>query len=379
MKLFIDAAPICTDKISGIGHTVLHLVKELDKSAPKDITIILLVPLLKHGVINRYGFSERVSLKTVPLPARVVNKLNRMRLLPKMDLLFGRGSYLFGNFTNWPLTKGSKSFTYVHDVAYARHPEFIHPLNLRMLREFLPSWVQRTNTVITVSEFSKREIEHVFGLEEDKVRVVFNGIDHDEFSPRSPDEVSSVKKTYEIDGDYFIFLSNLEPRKNIQKMIEAFMLLPTEIQRSHSLVMVGADGWNNEDILHSIERAKEAGIRIIRPDRYVPDEHLPALLSGATGLIHVALYEGFGLSPLQAMACGTPVIVSNTTSLPEVVGNGGLQVDPLDVPAIAGAISKIATDHQLASKLSQQGKQQAALFTWAHSVDKLVAILRRTT
>jgi glycosyltransferase involved in cell wall biosynthesis len=168
-----------------------------------------------------------------------------------------------------------------------------------------------------------------------------------------------------------MFLSNVEPRKNIDRLLAAYEAAVAD--QSVSLLIVGADGWLNTATAATIERLRARGYEIIWPDAYVPDADLPALLSGAQALVHPALYEGFGISPLQAMACGTNVIVSNTTSLPEVAGKAGIYVDPLNTESITLTIQKT-----LAAKGLQPKKKiltQTTKFSWQKAAAELHDII----
>jgi glycosyltransferase involved in cell wall biosynthesis len=180
-----------------------------------------------------------------------------------------------------------------------------------------------------------------------------------------------MEQKYGVTKPYLMFLSNVEPRKNIDRLLAAYEAAVAD--QSVSLLIVGADGWLNTATAATIERLRARGYEIIWPDAYVPDADLPALLSGAQALVHPALYEGFGISPLQAMACGTNVIVSNTTSLPEVAGKAGIYVDPLNTESITLAIRKA-----LAAKGLQPKKKilaQAARFSWQKAAAELHDII----
>lgn len=376
-KLFIDAMPIAETRVSGIGHVAISLVQYLagDKDFCEDYEITLLVPLGKRQGIERWRFPSHVKVVTYPLFNRVLNGLNRLNILPPLDLLLGKGVYLFPNYRNWPLAF-SKSLTYVHDVAHLKYPGFVQEANLHMLQTYLPKWMKRADRVITVSQSAKQDIVESCKLEPSKVAVVYNGVDLTLFRRQSPEDVESVTIKYGIDRPYFFYLSNLEPRKNLVRLIEAYAGLEKSIIAATSLVIVGNDGWRNEEILAAVQVARDNGVSIVRPQTYVPDEDLPALYSGAIALTHPAIYEGFGISPLQALACGTPVLTSNISSMPEVVGTAARLVDPFDTDAIRAGLAELYAARDDWQAGSAERREQAKKFTWQASIDQLKAVLK---
>jgi glycosyltransferase involved in cell wall biosynthesis len=188
-------------------------------------------------------------------------------------------------------------------------------------------------------------------------------------------EQKRVAVKYGIDKSYIIFLSTIEPRKNVDGLLDAYSLLPEDVRQQTALVLIGSAGWLNGKTVSRIKMMKESGYDIVWPSTYVPDSDLPALLSGASIMVHPAFYEGFGISPLQSMACKTPVIVSRNSSLTEVVGDAGLYVDPNSARNIADKILVLLGDKILQKKLSLAGHKRAELFSWSKSADMLSEII----
>lgn len=379
--IFIDSLSIVPDRMSGVGHNTLELIKALDSLIDEDSDkeLCLVVPLWKRKSLIRHNFSSRVQIKTIPLPARVMDMLVRMRVMPPLDVLLGRGDYLFPNYRNWPL-RNSKSYTYIHDAVFMSHPEFVQPKNLKYLTKYIPLFIERTDTILTLSEFSKSEIKKYFKVPDSKISIVYCGIDTSVFYKRDDSEIKKIKQKYDITSDpYVLYLGNIEPRKNLTRLIKAFDMLEEPIKQKYSLLIVGGDGWLNESVDRDIATAQQKGTKILKPTAYIVDEDLPALISGAVLLAHPALYEGFGISPLQAMACEVPVITSNSTSLPEVVADAALQVDPLDTEAIADSISMLLKDKRLEEKLGQMGRDRAYEFSWTESAKKIVNVMDEAT
>jgi glycosyltransferase involved in cell wall biosynthesis len=372
-SIYIDAVPILTTALSGVGHATLQIIRGLSEDAEvlKRYRICLLVPVNKVGLLEQWQLAN-VAVKKVPLPARVWNVWPRIPFALPIDLLFGRGIYLYPNFKRWPVLF-SKSITYIHDIAFASHPEFIEPRNLALLQQNAARWIRRSTAIVTVSETSKDEIMHHFQVPTSKVFVVYNGVDTQLFHKTSSAAVDAVKKRYKIaTTKYLFFLSNLEPRKNVGRLIDAFTHLPEARKQEYSLVLVGGMSWLNDDIFAKIKAANNAGWRVVKPDKYVPDEDLPALITGAEILVHPTIHEGFGITPLEAMACGTPVIVSDIPVMHEVIGEDALYVDPCQTTDITTTIEKLLRDAQTRRQLSKKGPGRASEFTWEKAIQQLL-------
>ena len=376
-RLYIDADSIITPRPSGIGSMTIQLIRELseNKKFTQEHKIILIAPFNKAWLLKRWEF-QNVSVIRLPLTGRMIAGLVKYRLMPPIDLFLGSGVYLFPNFRNFPLLF-SKSITYIHDVSFKVFPEFVEAKNLPFLLRNVPKWIKRTDIVITVSEHAKKEIIQYYPESEGKISVVYNGINssfvhHDKYQ---------VKSTLEQYGlaykNYFMFLSNLEPRKNIIGILSAykeFIEDPSSKNKDVKLLLVGGMGWNNDSILRKVDELNESGLKVVIPNHYVEDEDLPFLLSGAAALLHPAHYEGFGISPLQAMACGTQVLVSDNTSLPEVVGDAGVYVDSANTNDIRRAMEVVYNKRH---DVNTNGVLRAAKFTWKKSARQLAAFVEQ--
>ena len=170
---------------------------------------------------------------------------------------------------------------------------------------------------------------------------------------------------------YILFLSNIEPRKNLERLISAHIGLPLNLRKDYPLLIVGNESWMNEGIDKMLIKAEQNADKIYKPNRRIDDEDIPALQSGARILVHPAIYEGFGISPLQALACGTPVVVSGAASLPEVMGDAALYINPFDEEDIKGRIQEMLTNPKLRVTKVEKGLSRVKQYTWAISVKKL--------
>lgn len=376
-KIFIDAGPLLEWKMSGIGHTTHSIVQFLSQSTSfcRDYEIRLLYPKNKKDLIDRFQFNENVTSTFIPIKARILNGLAKYNLLPPMDIFFGTGTYLFPNFKNWPLLR-SKSITYIHDVAFRIFPEYVEPANLKMLNRSVARYMRRTDRIVTVSNSSKADIvKHFPDISPGKVKVIHNGVDPEFFKRRKKAEIERVRSEYNLPPSYFIYISNIEPRKNLKTLLSAFDTF-AETESDTALILIGGMGWLNEDIVDRIEELQQKGRLVIRPNKYVPDDDLPALLSGARALIHVPVHEGFGISPLQAIACGTPAIVSSIPSLKEVLGGAGTYVNDLRDPKELAQLMVDAASESPDETTRGRLRAQAIQFSWKEKTADLEELIR---
>lgn len=366
-RFFVDAAPLVDDHLSGVGHATYHLVEELsrDREFTETHAIVLVVPLKARKRLSRWGFNPAVASRSIPLPGRVLGRLTRHHLLPWMDLLLGRGVYLFPNFRNWPLLR-SRSITYIHDVAFARHPETVEPPNLAYLTGNVPRWIERTTWVVTVSNTAKREIAEEFRVDPARIAVAYNGVDRARYRRSDAQSVESTKRALGIAGEYILFVGNIEPRKNLLRLIAAYRSLPAALTDRYGLVLVGGGGWLNAGILDAVAAAQRDGYRIVRPGRFVEDPEVVDLYSGARCVALPSLHEGFGLPVLEALACGTRVVAADIGSIREAGGDLVRYCDPSSVESIAAAL-RHTVEAEPAEDFATRAGQHVAGFTWSRS------------
>lgn len=331
----VDAFPIVDSHFSGVGHYTLGIIRGFDELAAEGkLTYSLIVPRHWADRVAKYELEHFKKIIKNPVPNKVIRGFMKYGWKVPLDFVLGQGHYYFPSFLAWP-TWVSDSTVVVHDVTYLAVPECVDKGNRDYLTQVVPFSLKNAKHIIAVSEFSKSEIVKYYDLDPQRVSVAHPSIERKLFYRRSKEEIHRVKSKYDIFSEKYIFsVGNIEPRKNYKRLIEAYVKLPREITDEYPLVIVGAGGWNNEDVKEAIQKAKEDGYKIINPKQFVLDEDMPALYSGASFFIFTPIYEGFGMSPLEAYACGTPVIASNTTSLPEAAGDAAVYVDPTNVDDI---------------------------------------------
>lgn len=340
--IMVDAFPLVDSHFSGVGHYTLGIVKGFDELAREGkLTYSLIVPRRWSDRLKPYNLNHYKSIIKNPVPNKIIRGFMKYHWNVPLDLVLGRGYYYFPSFLAWP-TWFSKSTVVVHDITYLAVPECVDKGNREYLTQTVPFSIKNAQNIIAVSQFSKDEMVKYYKLEDDKVFVAHPSIDRSLFYRRSEEEVRKVRLKYDIyDEKYILSVGNVEPRKNYETLVDAYTSLPKHITDEYPLVIVGAGGWNNDGVKAKIQKAKENGYKIIHPKQFVVDDDMPALYSGAQFFVFVPIYEGFGMSPLEAYACGTPVITSNNTSLPEAAGNACMYVDPMDTKALAKAMQEM--------------------------------------
>lgn len=267
------------------------------------------------------------------------------------------------------------SVTTVHDLSFIHCPEYHPKERVQHLKKHLKITLEKASHVITDSEFVRKELIAQMGVEPEHVSTILLGVDNS-YHPRSEAELDSVLSKHELTaGHYLLSVSTIEPRKNILSMLAAYMQLDEALRKSYPLVLVGGDGWRNQEIKNKISELAKQG-EVIHLG-YTSNEDLPYLFAGARAFVFVPFYEGFGLPPLEAMASGIPVLTSDVSSIPEVVGDTGILVDPNDLDAIQQGMVKLLTDEQWRSSTIERGLQRAKQFTWDKCVEQTIAIYKK--
>lgn len=274
-----------------------------------------------------------------------------------------------------PPGAGGKRIAIVHDMAYRAYPDTVRKKTRIWLGLSMKRSCRHSDHIVTVSEFSKREIIKYLHIPEEKITVVPNAVDHTVYRPDySNQQIRKVLDKYKIEPEYFLYLGTIEPRKNLERLLMAYEKLNREIENAPQLVLAGERGWMCRGIYEKAQRLN-LGKRIIFTG-YVDPADSPLLMCGAVAFVFPSMYEGFGMPPLEAMACKTPVIVSNTASLPEVVGNAARLVEPECVEDICAAMREMVEDPVYRLKLAELGLQRARDYTWEKSAEKLMKLYR---
>lgn len=260
----------------------------------------------------------------------------------------------------------------VHDLTPYLFP-WMHPLAWGILhRYFLPLILRRADMVITDSESTKRDIMKSIRVPETKIRSIYLAVDAERYKVLPPSYVEPIRQKYQLNFPYILYVGNLEPRKNIPTLLKAFRVVSQESSSNYKLVIVGQKIWKYRQIFNTVTGLNLQDKVIFLG--HVPEQDLPLIYNAASLFVFPSIYEGFGLPPLEAMMCGVPVIASNSSSLPEVVANAGIMVDPYDSDALAIAINQVLADDSLRTTLIKKGLERAKFFNWRKCAEETVAV-----
>ncbi len=339
---------------SGVGVYTTEILHGLAEVAPADLRVYT-----PAGVDAPPGISA-ARRSSFPLAGR--------HLLWSSALRRSDADVFFGCIGQLPLGGvGMPSVVTIHDLAIYRNPEWFPDGQWLSVQHIVPRSLRRADRVICVSNSTARDVETFLGVPHDRLRVVPLGVDP-VFRPQPPEVVADVRRRHDLPERFCLFVSSIEPRKNLPVLLDAWAHLDQRLP----LVVVGTTGWRARAIEAKLERASGD----VRRLGSVARQDLPALYSAADCLCHPAWYEGFGLPPLEAMACGTPVVVSDRASLPEVVGDAGLLVDPADPDAWTAALERVLNDEELRDDLRRRGRARAQSFSWTRTAQETWRVLQ---
>lgn len=367
MIVAIDYTPALRQR-AGIGRFVRELVAAMVRQ-PTEIDVRLVVSRDSRGPtppgvpVVRLPFTEKVGLLlwnvwALPLPIE--------SLLGAVDVFHGTNFLL-------PVLRRAKGVVTIHDLTFLVHPEFADPRNLRFLRRAVPATIRRAAAICADSSSTKTDLQRLLGVAADQITVVLGGVDH-RFRPAGSEDLARIRARYPVDRPYLFALGTREPRKNLAGLLDAFRLV-RERGVDVRLLVAGPSGWLEERFATQLALSPYAADVV--PLGFVPDDDLPALLTGCACFVYPSFYEGFGFPVAEALACGAPVVCSATSSLPEVAGDAALLVPPNDPAAIAEAIGAVLTDPGIAARLRCAGPRQAARFDWASSAQAQLAVYRQ--
>jgi glycosyltransferase involved in cell wall biosynthesis len=296
------------------------------------------------------------------LPGAVMQTAPSVRLLGRhllwpLGLRRSGGHAYFSPAGSLPLAgPGLPAVLTAHDMAIYRNPAWFPGRQWLSVKVVVPRSMRAADAIVAVSSSTARDLAELFGVDAHRVTVVHEGVSPS-FRPLPEAALAASRERLRLPRSFVLFVSTIEPRKNLATLLDAW----GRIAEPPPLVVVGGWGWRHEELRGRLERLTSRGVRLLGG---IGPEQLPAVYNLATVLAHPAWYEGFGLTVLEAMACGTPVIASSASSLPEVVGTSGLLVDPGDVEGWTAALERVLGDRQLRQDLRARGLERAAGFTW---------------
>lgn len=384
MRIGIDCRKILNPEageVGGVAHYTHYLVTELLKLDQQNEYVLF----FDNRILDTKPYKKKnVTIREFPfyqykryLPLAYSHMLiSAFIMREKLDLFHSPATLL-------PYLYTGRSIITVHDFAIYEHPEWFprnylsrQQLSTKML---VPRSIRAAAHILAISEHTKKDLQKHFHVSENRVRVIPLGVSRESVAPDAP---AKIKAHFRLPEHIFLFLGTIEPRKNIEGLIAAFRVAFAKFKNAKTLVVAGGRGWKNESIFKAVAAANKAlepwqgghpPVRFLGP---VSHEHKLALIAGATAFVWPSLYEGFGLPVLEAMSLGAPVLTSNTTSLPEVVGDAALLVNPSREHDIADALVRLDHEPELRKSLTEKGKARAQQFSWKTTAEKTLEVYR---
>jgi glycosyltransferase involved in cell wall biosynthesis len=365
MHIGIDAHAIGAQQ-GGNETYIKHLITALAKLDSRNRYSLYLANA-QAAAEWRAGFAQthpNFTIRQIPQPTPLV----RVPLYLAYELRRRPVDVLHVQYTAPPFCPTPVIAT-IHDLAFEHLPETFTRRGAWQLQITVRRTAHRAARIATVSEYSRQDLLRTYGLPPEKVAVTYNGIaEHFSPTPAAPNEATQVKARFGITRDFILAVGSLQPRKNLVRLIRAYAKLRAEQPSfTQQLVIVGRKLWLHHEIFAEVARQPWAADVILTG--YVADEDLPPLYRTAAVFAYPSIFEGFGLPPLEAMACGTPVVTSNNSCLPEVVGTAALTVDPYDETALATGLLRALQDEALREQLRMEGPLRAKRFTWREAAE----------
>jgi glycosyltransferase involved in cell wall biosynthesis len=361
LRIAIDARKL---RDYGIGTYVRNLIRHLAR-IDQTTDYVVLCREADRQIVGEFGENFRA------VPEGSPGYSIREQITVPLDLRRERADLFHAPHYVLPPLTPCKSVVTIHDCIHLRFPQYLpNKIGYAYARSSMWLAAHRSNRILTVSEASKRDILSYFAVPPGKIDVIYNGIDELFSAPPAEDDVERVRERYQLDHPFILYAGNIKPHKNLERTIEAFHLLRQSSEFAEvKLIIIGDEIAKYAALRHAVHRHKLH--KYVRFFGFVQDRTLAILYRLAAVFVFPSLYEGFGLPPLEAMASGTPVITANVSSLPEVVGDAALLVDPLQPEAIAEAIRRVLTDSTLRADLRSRGLDRARQFSWERSVRRV--------
>lgn len=360
--------------LTGIGQYTKNLAENLIASGEIDLNIFYLARWSKEIRTEPFpslGPIKSFIKKVVPHPYLVSRALQGWKFHAGAQ---DRRVSVYHEPNFLPLRFAGPTVVSIHDLSWIRYPETHPKERVAIMNRILPLALERVQHVITDSEFIRREVIDEFGVSADRVTTTLLA-PRAMFNPRDAVSCAATLSKHNLhQRSYFLVVGTLEPRKNVETAVRAHAGLPEAIRRTFPLVLVGMRGWLTSRLEGELKAPVDCAE--VRPLGFVTDDELANLYSAATALVYPSVYEGFGLPPLEAMACGTPVITSNVSSLPEVAGTAAVMHDPMDTEALRNAMKRFIEDEAFWLEKAAASVQHAALFSWEKCAKETIGVYR---
>jgi glycosyltransferase involved in cell wall biosynthesis len=374
MKIFYEGTALFKNKRvpqAGIAHYVYNIYKNLVVLDKKNDYEVFGLNFFGKPKDFKSNFPKGTKFDLIQhIPGKVWNLLNRRLAIPPMETILGKkvDAFIFTQFRLYPSLFAKKSFVVIYDIAFEHHPEYTEKKNLQFLKRRVPEAAKKSDKIITISEFTKNDLIKKYAIDPNKIIVAHCAVDANKF--KKTKLTAATRKKYRLPNTYLLYLGTIEPRKNIANLVRAYSKLPKNTKDQYPLVLAGGGGWNDDEIKQAIDLARQNS-EIIQTG-YIEEKDIPALYSGAELFLYPSHFEGFGMQILEAMACDTPVLTANNSSLPEVGGESAYYVDDKSVKSIKNGIEKLLNEPELRQDMIRKGRKQIKKFSWQESAQKII-------
>ncbi len=373
MIIGIDGIPLQGNR-TGVGRYVAGLLDGLSEVLEEDKAFVWMNSC-QPGERGRVKENRLLEVVETRFPFAALRMSWSTLGTPTLETLLGRpvDVALHPNYLPIPQKRGAKVLA-VHDVTFLTDPPLALPSAVKTYGRELPKQLRDCSLVLTCSGYTQSQILHLFPeLGEEKVRVIPYGVEESFLKPAPAPAVQDLRMRLGLDRPYFLHVGTLEPRKNLLRLVHAFLLFKQTLKTDHQLVLAGPVGWVPEEFMEFVRSPALA--RNVRWIDFVPEADLPALYTGSDAFLFPSLKEGFGLPVLEAMGCGAPVVCSNAGSLPEVAGEAAYLLDPTDINQWGEVMGKIVREGSLVEELRSRGFRQAARFQWEETARRTLEAL----
>lgn len=369
MRIAIDATAVSLER-AGAGVYIINLIRAL---ARVDVDNVYTIFAKKDNVPALGALPAHFHIVPAASRARPLRLAWEQTVLP-WQLQRQQIEILHSPHYTTPWLRIGRSVVTFHDMTFFLFPEKHTPLRRLFFRFVIPYSARQADGLIAVSETTKQDMVRLLGISPERISVIHSAPDP-RFRPMTDQAaLDEVRQRYAHGEPFILYVGTLEPRKNLGVLLEAYWGLRSAGLK-HRLVIAGKRGWGYQEIFATVQRLRlEEWVTFTG---YVPEADLPLLYNAADLFVYPSLYEGFGLPPLEAMACGVPVVASDVSSIPEVVGDGGLLVDPRDSEAWRTAMERVLADPALGEALRERGLRRAAQFTWEQTARETLAVYQQ--
>ncbi len=374
LSIAADLSCLASRPVTGVGYYTRHLFEALLRQSPGiDLRVFACAAKPMPEEVHAFG-AQAARFVDRRIPTRLKNELWTRLESPPLSWWLGETDIVHGGFHLLPPSRRAKRMVTVFDLAGMRRSAIHEDASLALHRKLLTHAVPRADGIVAISQSCRADVIELLNADPAKVHVVPGGVLLEEFSgPLDEARLAAARLRHGIDGPYWIHLGTLEPRKNLKRLVEAYARLRArhEVPR---LVLAGGEGWMFGPVLETIARLG-LEMEVLRTG-YLPREDAVALLRGAQGCVYPSLYEGFGLPVLEAMAARVPVLTSNVSSLPEVIGDSGILVEPEDDESLDAGLERMLLDRGTEAARVEAAWERAQGMTWDHSAQALLAAYR---